>query len=432
MSGEIAGSMLIVFGVHCRLENICQTTNTWLETEEFQVGGRTVKRQAGGKVPPQTMRSWRKLRKADPAALNKMRVWQQPAAVMDSVLWRWQMLLDGQAHRQIVRITDSLGSVWSDKSRESAWLLNQIQCCVGAGQTPLQQPTDSHLAKPAKDAARKEQERLRQLMRLAAAAKDRQPEYYSGPREILSVALAMQTAMEDLNRDRSIVLQACFQTGWLAWRPDSTGKLVNTTEQTWNSHWKVGCGRLRPAQLTDRWTWLDKTGYPTLAEADELNPAEGKGLAVAACLLEDQAGLPIEPQPDDVVLADCTGDWLSASEQADATNAIVAPVWRVMLDALPASTQAEIEKLSVRNLWQKRTDKADKRHRLAEKNEKKAAILGVKHAEAKDSQAERWQRETKEAGGPDKRLKGSRASQHDQEVQEVQQEAQAVQEKPSL
>ena len=374
-----------------------------MQTERFYVGQELVERLEGQPVHPSLMKSWRALRESDPGAFGTLRVWQQPAAVMDGVLWRWQLETDGSEHRQILRVTDSLGVVWSEQSREAAWLLNQLQCCVGAGQTPLQQPTDSHLAKGAKDAARREEERLRQLMRMAAVKEGRQAEYHSGPREILSVALAMHTGMEELNVDRKIVLQAAFQTGWLAWRPGVDGRLVSTSSQDWTSQWKMGCGRLSPAHLRNRQSWLDNDGVPMLA--DTSTAAGQKGLPVADCLLEDQTGLPLQPDENDMVLQDVSGDWLTQSEQATATSAVVAPSARLFLEHLPAQTQAEMEKLSVRQLWQKRSDREAKRMRQTEKAAKKAAILVAVNAEKKEeTQAERWARQTKEAGGAEKRL----------------------------
>ena len=80
--------------------------------------------------------------------------------MVDSVIWRWQCALEATEFRQLVRITDCLGAAWTDSSKEASFLLQQIGCPVAAGCTPLQQPTDTHFAKPAKDAARVEQDRL--------------------------------------------------------------------------------------------------------------------------------------------------------------------------------------------------------------------------------------------------------------------------------
>ena len=48
--GELATCLLVVPGEHCRLSNICVKTYTWLQSEEFYVCGKRVKRTAGCKV----------------------------------------------------------------------------------------------------------------------------------------------------------------------------------------------------------------------------------------------------------------------------------------------------------------------------------------------------------------------------------------------
>eukprot|EP00974_Lingulodinium_polyedra_P080366 7785197-Lingulodinium_polyedra.AAC.1 len=114
------------------------------------------------------MAGWVRLRNEEPSLFASMRVWQQPCAVVDQVIWRWQLAEDAAEHRQAVRVTDCLSAVWSTPSKEAAWLYQQLQAPVAPGCTPLAQPTDTHLAKVAKDAGRKEKERLRHLLRLAA------------------------------------------------------------------------------------------------------------------------------------------------------------------------------------------------------------------------------------------------------------------------
>ena len=82
-----------------------------------------------------------------------LRIWQQPCAVVDSIIWRWQQELEAEEYSQAVRITDCLGAVWTKKSKESSFLLGQVDAPVPPGCTPLCQPTDTHLAKPAKELA---------------------------------------------------------------------------------------------------------------------------------------------------------------------------------------------------------------------------------------------------------------------------------------
>jgi len=255
----------VTHGVHCRLENLSDE-GRWLEDESFYHLGQLVVRKAGELAPPSTMAGWRKLRKHDPGLFSTIRVWQQPCAVADSIIWRWQLNLEASEYRQAVRVTDCLGAVWTPDSKEAAFLLQQINCPVAPGCTPLQQPTDTHLAKPAKDGGRRCKENLRELFRLAALKLGKPVEYKSTPREVLLVAEAMHSAMTDLNQKTEVVLQAARACGWLAYRPGATGKLTPAGQESWAAVHLQAAGRVSADQLADRYSWLDATGKPLLPE----------------------------------------------------------------------------------------------------------------------------------------------------------------------
>ena len=59
--------------------------------------------------------------------------------------------LDASHYKQLLRVTDCLGAVWTEQAKEYAFLSHALQAPVAPNCTPLQQPTDTHLAKPAKD-----------------------------------------------------------------------------------------------------------------------------------------------------------------------------------------------------------------------------------------------------------------------------------------
>ena len=249
-------------GSHCRLENISHD-GTWLQDETFSFDGVTTVRLAGQKVHPAMMKTWRKLRSEEPELFKGLRLWQQPSANMDGVLWYWQCLLDASQYKQLIRITDCLGTAWTDQAKERAWLLHQVGCPVAAKCTPLQQPTDTHFAKPAKDAARRQKELLREAMRLVAARTKQPVQFKSGAREIVLVAQTMHTAMCKLNSERDMVISSCRATGWLAYRPDNTGKMVPATE-SWARLHPLGQGRISQTYLSGRFDFLDDDGRPML------------------------------------------------------------------------------------------------------------------------------------------------------------------------
>ena len=245
-----------------------------LADETFNAGGDLIVRKAGEPVPAGLMIGWRQLRLAEPELFHTIRVWQQPCAVVDSIVWRWQTDLEATEYSRLVRVTDCLKAAWSEQSKEAAWLCNQLGVPVASGCTPLQQPTDTHLAKPAKDAGRRRKEELRELMRVAARRDGLDaPTYKTGKRELMTLAIHMHQAMVQLNEKTDVVLQAARGCGWLMYRSDDTGRLKDINRESWAVKHPVA-SRLSSQHLQNRMTWVSADGRPSLANAtpDEHQP----------------------------------------------------------------------------------------------------------------------------------------------------------------
>ena len=66
-------SVLIVYGAHCRSENIDEN-RCWKEDEDFYVCGELIKRKKGEKVPGALMRSWWECKMKYPELLEDIHV----------------------------------------------------------------------------------------------------------------------------------------------------------------------------------------------------------------------------------------------------------------------------------------------------------------------------------------------------------------------
>ena len=319
---KILLSVLLAQGVHCRLENLTDD-GRWVEDETVCVNGQPVTRVANELAPPGTMAGWISLRKQQPELFANMRVWQQPAAMMDSIIWRWQLALEASEYRQAIRVTDCCGSVWTKEAKQAAWLYQQANAPVAPGCTTLQQPTDTHLAKPGKDVGRAKKEQLREVMRLAALRLKKPVQYRSDKREILLVALAMQDAMLDLNRQTEVVLQAARACGWLAYRPDDVGRLLPADRELWAQVHSQVAGRISLEQLADRFSWLGEAGKPVLPELKTTAWQEE-----AEVLAETEKPAQPEPVADDVNLDTDIVYFDSATEQQAALLASLHPAAR--------------------------------------------------------------------------------------------------------
>jgi hypothetical protein len=74
------------------------------------------------------LQGYRKLRQQHPELFKKgVLVWQQPAAVVDTVLYHWYQKLEASETRQIVRLVDMLKAGWSDEAQETNFLMQSPQ-----------------------------------------------------------------------------------------------------------------------------------------------------------------------------------------------------------------------------------------------------------------------------------------------------------------
>ena len=121
------------------------------------------------------MLPWRKLRQDQPGLFEGLLVWQQPSAFADAVTFAWQIRQEAAEYEQAVRLIDAFAGGWTAESKESMWLLQQMQACVAPGCTAVSQITDTGMAAPAKQAAEQEKERIRELLRLKAREEGVQP-----------------------------------------------------------------------------------------------------------------------------------------------------------------------------------------------------------------------------------------------------------------
>ena len=404
------------------MENI-SADGHWLQDETFCLNGETIFRKAGEAVGATLMKEWRQLRADRPELFHTLRIWAQPAAVVDSIVWRWQLDLEGSEFRAVVRLTDALPAAWTDCSKEACWLLNQLQVCVPKGLTAICQPTDTHFAKPGKDAARSEKERLRSEMAAACHRLGQPTQYLSGKAEVLSVANALHRGMVDLAATRETVVQSLRSGGWLAWRP-LPGGLVKAEEAHdlqgpdpgWASRHLLAAGRVTKAQLVGRYSWLDDDGRPTLSDSAE----QDKELAEAAAAQEKARGWRVLPpwvRDDDICLeeqVDCqletdlaledAHSYLSEAEEKAFAVCLIHPRARADEDEL-----AELQKLTV---WKKASlalqDNKRKRGRKLRKKKRKDLAAVWRLAKGTADPAKRLTKVVPEAGKAGKAGKAAR------------------------
>ena len=127
-TGKVLPSVLLVYGTHCRLENISQTGH-WVESESFEFQGQTVRREAGQKVPGVLMRQWRQLRQERPELFqtDQLLIWSQPSAVVDSIVYKYQQLLESREYKQAIDLIDAFQGGWTEQGSEAAFVTQRLR-----------------------------------------------------------------------------------------------------------------------------------------------------------------------------------------------------------------------------------------------------------------------------------------------------------------
>ena len=133
-------------------------------------------------------------------------------------------------------------------------------------------------------------------MRLSCLELGQPVKYESGKKEMMQVALAMQAAMLGLNSKTEVVLQTARAGGWLAYRPDSQGRLLRADRETWaQAHFETA-GRVSAEQLKPRYDWLDESGKPVRVDPTDYSAEQHLHLGA------------VEPDADDLLLEDFQPD----------------------------------------------------------------------------------------------------------------------------
>ena len=141
------------------------------------------------------MESYRKIRASEPSLVDGLEIYSQPAAVVDSVIMKWQLEAQAAAFPASIWLRDMLSCGVSVQCRLAGALANQLQCFIAGGCAPLLQVTDTDFAQSFKASVSAAQMELRQQCRQEAKLAGVKPNFACGAKEILKIirkAEAMQ------------------------------------------------------------------------------------------------------------------------------------------------------------------------------------------------------------------------------------------------
>jgi hypothetical protein len=158
----------------------------WLADEEFEYAGQLISRKAGGSAG-RILESYRKIRSTEPALVDGIKIYSQPAAVVDSVIMKWQLEAQAAAFPCSLWLRDMLGCGVSAQCRLAGALANQLQCFIAGGCTPSLQVTDTDFAQSFNASVSQAQMELRLQCRQEAKLAGVKPNFSCGANEILKI-----------------------------------------------------------------------------------------------------------------------------------------------------------------------------------------------------------------------------------------------------
>ena len=113
-------------------------------------------------------------------------------------------------------------------------------------------------------------------MRAKARAEGVHPTYKASETDILQGALEMHDTMVKLNREKQTVLRVARACGWLHYRPDRAGNLVEAGRQPWAKDFPEGHSKLGPELLAQRGSFVQEGKPVPLEKREEGREEEGE------------------------------------------------------------------------------------------------------------------------------------------------------------
>ena len=267
--GLNADTLIIFPGKRARLENISEE-GTFIVDECFEVAGEPPTIRKAGQSAGNLMRTWRQLREQEPHLFEGVKIWQQPAAVMDSVLTAWSQADLSLQYPAAVWQRDCLGCALTDRALEGMYTSSHIAAWIPGGMTPVMQIVDTDLAAPFKAACRRSKDELRTMLKRKALQEEVRAPFKMGYLEILAVIQAGLKHLAAMNAEHKTILKAARRNGLLAYRPLQGNMVPVDEDEGWAADMPQGSHRMKDAWLENRYAWMEN-GIPVMPQLANLD-----------------------------------------------------------------------------------------------------------------------------------------------------------------
>ncbi len=258
--GEKIKNILVVGGVHCRLDNITkEKPYRWLRKENLVIDGEEVHREVNQPTKG-AMYEWCELRREEPELFAYITVMQSPAAYRDEITVSYGQEDLHRSYKNVLQQHDLLGSQFSSGARTKALALHQLKAIIAAEMTAILQLTDIMSAKKSKEVAKRVVMQVKRLQKRAAISEKIKPTYRFGKREMLQICNEIGKELYQWQDETDFIVKGMRVNGMFAYRPDfETKKLYSVEDEEWAKKYPLGAGgKVWPEWLEDRYNWLDE------------------------------------------------------------------------------------------------------------------------------------------------------------------------------
>ena len=264
--GALGPTMVVFPGTHGRLSNIDVETGLYIKTERFEYANKVIVHEAG-KAAGAHMRTWVKMKREHPELFKHIRIYQQPAGYVDTIIFTWRQEELMELFPQSVWQRDLFAAALTDTSRKSMCYSQSIPCWVASQMTAVLQITDTDIAFLLKRFAAKTKQLVISWLKLKAKEDGTRMRYRIGHWEMLRIIHGALVQLEEYEAKHQTVLKAARGNYLCSYRPNlEKGCFERSDSQPWAKDLPEGTHRIKSSWAADRYNWLDEKGKPVQPE----------------------------------------------------------------------------------------------------------------------------------------------------------------------
>lgn len=256
LQGKVLPGLVVVHGVHARLNNISED-GKFISDESFWSKGNLVQRNAGesaGKL----LLPYRQLRTLKPQLFEAVSVMQQPAGNVDSVIFHSSQLELSALAPCCVHQRDCFSASWGPTAAQSLYTTQTLQCVICPKMTASLQLTDTDYSRAFKSLCREAVATRRRDGQEALLKAGKKDVWNATVEGCISVVVVAQEEMSKRQHESDWICKGLRRNGMLAYKPDLQAGEMKPLSDEPAADYPQGSGHYPSDWLKDRYSWVTK------------------------------------------------------------------------------------------------------------------------------------------------------------------------------